>query len=420
MKGNRPVKTNRLRVMFLWAFFFYCLSILNPAPASTADHSTLQNKIQHGGYAFEVDGKPGAEFEGDRTFIPASTIKILTDLAALKLLGTHYRFPTHFYLDDNSNLYIQGEGDPFLVSENISAIAEQLHKKGLRRINELILDTSRFHLESRVDGSNNTSNPFDAENGALCVNFNTLAIRVSDTGNVASDEPQTPTLPIMKEIGKYLDQGHHRINVGAYPARTGMTNINRYTGELFIAFMKAAGVTTENNIKVGAVPAGAHHLHTYHSRQAVTDLVRMNLKYSNNFIANQLFLTFGGKRYGFPATWEKARKALAELIYEQTGLSDKEVHLIEGSGLSRKNRVTPRAMLKILHAFRPYAHLLPSRQGMLIKSGTLKGVYSYAGYFRHHNRLDPFVIFLNQENNTRDQLLDLLFKEYRILAQTQH
>ncbi len=110
--------------MFLWACFFYCLSTLNPSPASTADQSSPQNTIEHGGYAFEVDGKLGAQFEENRSFIPASTIKILTNLAALKILGPRYSFPTHFYLDDYSNLYIQGEGDPFLVSENISSIAE--------------------------------------------------------------------------------------------------------------------------------------------------------------------------------------------------------------------------------------------------------------------------------------------------------
>ena len=91
--------------------------------------------------------------------------------------------------------------------------------------------------------------------------------------------------------------------------------------------------------------------------------------------------------------------------------------MTEGSGLSRRNRITVQAMLVILDRFKPYASLLPrtskNHQDILVKSGTLTGVYSYAGYFVHESSLDDFVLILNQENNTRDRLLALLAKLYR-------
>ena len=62
--------------------------------------------------------------------------------------------------------------------------------------------------------------------------------------------------------------------------------------------------------------------------------------------------------------------------------------------------------------YKPYARLLPHKKGGLIKSGTLKGVYSYTGYFVRQNRCDSFVIILNQNKNTRDKILDVIESKF--------
>jgi len=81
---------------------------------------------------------------------------------------------------------------------------------------------------------------------------------------------------------------------------------------------------------------------------------------------------------------------------------------VEGSGLSRKNRISPAGLLKAVEHFRPYAGLLNSRGKNLIKSGTLSDVFCYAGYLVHHNKALSFVIMLNQQENNREQLLTAL------------
>ena len=124
-------------------------------------------------------------------------------------------------------------------------------------------------------------------------------------------------------------------------------------------------------------------------------------------------LTCVAKQYGYPATWDKGRRALAEFMREKLDLSERAIKMVEGSGLSRKNRVSASAMLTLLHAFKPYGHLLPLEDGRRIKSGTLKGVYSYAGYFTDSGGLDSFVLILNQSGNKRDKLLELLERYYR-------
>jgi D-alanyl-D-alanine carboxypeptidase len=78
------------------------------------------------------------------------------------------------------------------------------------------------------------------------------------------------------------------------------------------------------------------------------------------------------------------------------------IHMEEGSGLSRKNTVTPVAMLAVLDTFHPFADLLQEKDGHRIKTGTLEGVYSLAGYLSSGNGLESFVIILNQRKNTRD------------------
>jgi D-alanyl-D-alanine carboxypeptidase/D-alanyl-D-alanine-endopeptidase (penicillin-binding protein 4) len=136
-------------------------------------------------------------------------------------------------------------------------------------------------------------------------------------------------------------------------------------------------------------------------------MIRQCLKYSNNFIANQLFLACGANRFGAPATWDKGRAALRSYIKEELKLSETELVMIEGSGLSRQNRITPRAMITALQKFAPHKELLPVKNGIPLKTGTLTGVYCYAGYLPQQQDA-PFVILLNQTQNNRDELLQVL------------
>ena len=134
-------------------------------------------------------------------------------------------------------------------------------------------------------------------------------------------------------------------------------------------------------------------------------MLRSCLLYSNNFVANQLLLTAAAHRYGFPATWEKARSLLHHYATVTLGIDKGDIVLVEGSGLSRKNQITPAAMVTVLEAFYPHRDLLPKRSGILVKSGTMKGVYCYVGYIDHHPAPRKFAILLNQGNNTRDEIL---------------
>ncbi len=414
--SNRLTNPRRYPLLLLWVCFLFLLPLPGILFAQEHQISKLHPYIDNGGYALQVDGTVVRSHNIHNSFIPASTIKILTSLIALEILGPQYRFATYFFIDGDNNLYIKGEGDPLFVSENITTIADQLIRLGIVEINTLYLDGSAFSLEGPPAGSENSDNPYDAHSGAIAVNFNSLPFRVLKNGTIISGEKQTPLLPMMKEIGRKYRRGSHRVNVSAFPQRYTFSNIDRYTGELFTTIFQNRGIHVENGFTNGRVSKNAKLILTYESEKTVADLVRMTLMYSSNFIANQLYLSCGKRIFGTPATWEKSAKMVQKFISIRLQLHNHGIRMVDGSGLSPNNRISPAAMLTILNRFAPYAKLLKQKGEILLKSGTFTGTYCYSGYFQEKQRLTPFVLFLNQHRNTRKKILRLLHKEFNTFA----
>jgi serine-type D-Ala-D-Ala carboxypeptidase/endopeptidase (penicillin-binding protein 4) len=391
------------------AAFFFCM--LAPAAPVRAENepppfAEINRLLANGGYVVTSKNNLLFSRHPEQLLVPASIWKIATSLLALETLGSDFRFETRFYVDAGNNLYIKGMGDPYLISEEAALIIERLGGR-ISRINDIILDDSAFQLAGTADGAGTSLRAYDVANGALAVNFNTVSLKISTDGSVRSGEAQTPTLPLMRELGKGLPAGAHRINIG------GNRNILRHTGELFRAFQEKAAIPGSGEIRPGVTPAHLTPVYVHQSTRPLAETIRGLLLYSNNFIANQIFLTCGASHADYPATWDKGKVALTRFLIDKKGLPPQAVQVEEGSGLSRRNQITPQAMLSVLAAFKPYAHLLPRDQGRLLKSGTLTGVYAYAGYFQGQEDLDGFVLILNQEKNHRNRLLDLLESLHR-------
>lgn len=380
------------------------LILLLPAAAAAKLPPTV---FTDGGYLISKEQRIIMARHQDRLLVPASTWKIVTALLALEQLGPDFRFQTDFYHADG-HLFIKGFGDPMLTSEEAARIAAALAAAGVKKIQDIVVDDSFFQLEqANPAGSGASLRSYDAANGALAVNFNTVKIEVPTAGPVRSAEPQTPSLPVMQQMAGNLPPGVHRVNLSQHPEQS-----RRYSGELFQHLLTSRNIRVDGVVRGGVTPAGAEPIYRHLSSQALTETVQAMLLYSNNFIANQLFLVAGARQSGKPATWARGRRNLRDYL-EESGLAPESFRVAEGSGLSRKNLISPRALLQVLEKFRPYAELLPRWQEHLVKSGTLNGVYAYAGYFRAPGQLDPFVLILNQAANTRDQALELLAIEWQ-------
>ena len=388
-----------------------------PGGAVADDHraiTQLSALVTNGGYLVKSDRHP-IDYRKNDLFLPASTLKILTSLAALDLLGPQFRFETHFFLDQKHNLYIKGFGDPFLTSEEVLHICTSLKERGVEKIHNLFLDTSSFALKQQTPGTMNSSNPYDAPNGALAVNFNTLAINKRADGTIQSAEPQTPSLPLMAQLGRHLPPGTQRININLAKPQTNMPIALQYVGELFCAQLRNTGIPVEGKVESAAAPPSLRPYFIHKNSKTLAEVMGECLHYSNNYIANQVYLYCGLHTGGAPATWKKARVFITNYLQKTLKLSPQQIYVQDGAGLSRKNRISAEALVTILEHFKPYSSLLNQRSGTLLKSGTLQDVYCYGGYFTEHGLLTPFAILLNQKENTRDELLKRLHLIYSTL-----
>jgi serine-type D-Ala-D-Ala carboxypeptidase/endopeptidase (penicillin-binding protein 4) len=353
----------------------------------------------------DEQGQPLLVHHSESVMVPASIIKIHTALATLHLLGPEYRFRTDFRLDPHGYLVIKGWGDPFLLSNEIRRIADSIKALGHTRFKGLQLDTTAFAENISIPGLSGSKNPYDAINGALIVNFNTVNVGRNKNGAIHSAEPETPLTALAVGKAQDLPNGSQQRISFSGSRRESL----QYVTELFTAVFEEKGIeiTSPSWAETTTDPSWPL-IYRHHSSVPLETILSGLQQYSNNTIANQLFLVTGAEILGYPATLAKSRQVFQSFFRDRFDPLLPDGWLDEASGISRCNRMTGQWMIAILEAFRPHSGLLPKRNGILVKSGTLTGVYNYAGYFITPDGLRPFVILLNQPDNTRDTLLELL------------
>jgi len=333
--------------------------------------------------------------------IPASILKIFSSLVALHYLGDDYRFPTEFYLDKQSNLKIKGYGDPLLISEVIDKISRILAVllKNTLPLNDLVLDDSFFQQPLTIPGITSSAQPYDAPNGALCANFNTVNFRRTSQGYVSA-EPQTPLLPFVTQ--KIKSSG---IDRGRIVFSHNGNEITLYAGKLFQYFLEKQGLGFKGKVRPGGVNAKADRLiYRYESSLSLAETVAKLLEHSNNFTTNQLLITTGAKIIGAPGTLAKGVAIASD--YAKEILDIENLMLVEGSGISRDNRVTAIQMDRVLEEFLPYHYLMRREGREFYKTGTLYGVSTRAGYIkRTDDKFYRYVIMLNSPDKSTDQLI---------------
>jgi D-alanyl-D-alanine carboxypeptidase/D-alanyl-D-alanine-endopeptidase (penicillin-binding protein 4) len=335
----------------------------------------------------------------DRPFVPASVTKIVTAWLAMEVLGGDYRFETKFYLDKDRVLYVRGGGDPFLISEELAPLAQELVAAiGKEPITGIVLDASYYPSDLRIPGIEDSSESYDALNSALAVNFNTIAA-VRKGNKVSSAEKQTPITPIaVSQFRARGPNGRGRISLAQDPAVS-----LQYAGELIAAFIEQAGGSVKGKITTGTVPADLKPVYVHKSRTLSEILVQLLIA-SNNYIANQVFLEIGGT-LGGSVSLEKSLKVANQML-AANGLAD-AIYLEEGSGISRNDHFTARGLAKVLELFAPHANLLHGHDGGMNKTGTMTGVHTLAGYAdtKSHGRVRFVISTKNSDGTMRFRLL---------------
>lgn len=427
--------------------FVFCTSTWSapadqPLPAEVAT-ALARARVPRDAVSFvvaPVDGQraPRLAHRAKVDMNPASVMKLVTTYAALDLLGADYTWKTRFYADGpvsngvlQGNLYVRGGGDPKLVLERIDETFKALQARGVQQVRgDMVLDHNYFEPINRdpAEFDGEPLRPYNSTPDALLVNFKSLIFTFTPdaNGKTATVKTEPPIADVQIDARVPLSQqpcGDWRAGLqadfadpnrvrfaGAYPASCGervwpvaYADPASYSRRVLQAMFATAGGSLSGTARDGSVPTQARWLMDAPSLP-LSDIIADVNKFSNNVMAQQLFLTLSAKSWGV-GTLEGSRNVINTWWPRAVG-SDVPIPNIEnGSGLSRDEHTTATALATLLQraARHPqaavYANSLAiagvdgtvSRMGAQagikealgnaqLKTGSLRDVASVAGY----------------------------------------
>jgi D-alanyl-D-alanine carboxypeptidase/D-alanyl-D-alanine-endopeptidase (penicillin-binding protein 4) len=408
---------------------------ISPVPASATNEGNVSSEV----FAFNAD----------RLLKPASVLKVLTSLAALELLGPHYRFATRVFADSRergavTTLYVQGNGDPGLTVESAWAMARAIKRRGVQSVQSIVVDASLFEGERGPIGQR----AYQTGSSALAFNYNAFSFEVcpGDPGGKASvvPDPFELKIPLVGSIltkkgggsGFSVEQAlpsappsgilSYRLK-GAIGEREKCSTVYRSMpnpamvfGATYAEMLRSIGVKVVQGAKEGSTPPKLDLLYSQDSAP-LSQLLRDLNNFSNNFIAEQILFSLGQTELG---TYSRARGLeRMRAFLRSLGFSSSEFEIQDASGLSHANRVSARMIGAVLKRAAQNQEIAPEFESSLAvgersgtlkkrpfdprgvilrgKTGTLDGVSSLAGYVvGASGRKFAFVVFQNAASST--------------------
>ncbi len=404
------------------------------------------------------DPTPLASWQADTKRVPASVVKLLTTYAALLGLGYDYRWETKFFHTGyirkgvlRGDLIVKASGDPTLKTADLDDIVTQLRAKGIRKIlGNIVIDRTIFKVPSRNSSGfdKNIYSPYNAMPDALMFNERKSTICVTTTGKhvkIRRDIPDwsykvvNKIRPVNGSCRKgrswpkvsIKEQGSESIITlsGKLSRRCGKRTICKVVTKPYKSFyyalkdeMKKRGIGFKGTLKLRKTPKKAKYLFSHFS-PPLEEVIATIAKKSNNLMARQLLLTLGTKHYALPSTTFKGRKAIEKILGRYGIVEPNSVFVANGSGLSRKSRLTARVLAKLLiHAEKNYG--LRWRKTLSIagidgtikrrfrnstvygrawmKTGTIKHVANIAGYVEGASgELYVVVVLVNDKRSAQ-------------------
>lgn len=402
-------------------------------------------------------GKPSSRvsWQPDRPMNPASLMKLLTTEAALELLGPAWSWTTPVWLQGTvrnpgpqgvleGNLIIKGTGDPKLVLERVWLLLRRVQQLGVHEIRgSILLDRSAFNLGNQGAGEfdGDATRPYNVQADALLLNYRSLLVTFTpDTSRgVALVSTEPPLAGLRADVEVPLASGRcedwraslkadladpARLHfAGVYPVACGeqqwpvaYADPGSYNGRLIAGLWREMGGVLTGSIKDGPAPSTAPNFIL--TSPTLAEVIRDINKFSNNTMAQQLFLTLAltQRNLGTP---DAARELLAQWATARFGVNTTRGLVIDnGSGLSREGRVSADLLARLLQsawsgpAMPEFASSLPviGVDGTLrklhtqvgrahLKSGSLRDVVGMAGYvLSHSGRRYVLVAIVNHPN----------------------
>ena len=350
---------------------------------STIAREMARAPAASGAYVRDMDS--GAELYALRenaVRIPASVEKLFTTSSALLRLGPSATLQTRAVVAPDAvvepggllrgDLILVGGGDPFFGDESAARLAKAIRATGIRRV------------EGAVVGDESA---FDGRRSVCCAGYD------PDLGGVLS----------ALAYDRGIFRGRARLDAPTFAAGR------------FAAQLEAAGITVVGKSRAAPAPDGARTVAFVPSR-TIGEMVQFINVPSNNFAAEMLFRELG-------ATYREEGTLAAGADVVRDTLDDFGVRprIIDGSGLSRRNRATPRQVVRLLERMHNQDIAQTFRDSLAVtgvtgtvkarmrstaaagrcsvKTGTLRLVSALAGYCRTANGRDlGFALMFNKAN----------------------
>lgn len=325
--------------------------------------------------------------------VPASIMKAVTTAALLGTAGPDWRYHTRVYIDGpidlgylRGNVIVEGACDPTLNSEKnpyspdiIEEICEALT---LGRIN-------------RIEGS-----------------------VIIDQTNFAG--PAQPSTWGQGDLSKYYGCGSHALNYS--DNSVGDKSVANPSAKFVAALkqgMKKSGIDLEDQ----PMTEGRRQLLFDHVSSPLDEIMRSCMMRSDNMFAESMLRTYGKLQGGDGSTTDAVSRETN--LWKKKKLPMEGITLVDGSGLSRSNRVTANFMSELLRNMSGnayYASFFPlaGQEGTLrkflagspldsyiaMKTGSMTGIQCYAGYKLDDDYVPThvIVIIMNDIPANRDRV----------------
>jgi len=429
-----------------------------PAPLPTRIDALLQRwEVEDAFWGIAVYDVDAEEMiysrNREQSFLPASNQKILTTAAALDILGSTHRYETVLHYNGTTSgavmkgdLILDGSGDPTFGSSQVpgedplKVWSARLAEMGVKRIEgRLIGDDDAFDDRPYPEGwtvnyiTKQKGRYMGNSAGGLSYRDNVVPVKVGATQPGSRPSVQVQPDNVVSISNRAVTSSRWRGNT-LQVNRTFSTNelvltgsvARSYRGTLAVpvsdptAFtlrsfrqrLQAAGIKTDLEVvdidDLEERPERGNPLFVEYSRP-LAEIAAVVNKESNNFYAEQVFRSFG---------WGGSARGAARRIksfLREADINTRKLLIHDGSGLSRKDLVTPKAMVKLLTHMTDH----PERQAFLsslprggernttldyrlhranvqAKTGSLEFVRALSGYTKRPNgNRVAFAIFAN-------------------------
>jgi len=317
-----------------------------------------------------------------KPFTPASVAKVATCYAALLEFGKNFRWPTQIFYNGNikrgilyGDIIIKAYGDPSITSYNLSLFAKKLASYGIKEIKgDLIIDRTFFVNSKKISSGfdKNYVSQYNSMPDAIMLNdhLNTIQvtpkngkIEVTSANNDKSfklinkiqavngrckGKNAWPKIRFLKQNGSVGVSLEGTLSTKCKPFKISKVLSKTYMSfyYIFSHFLNKKGVKFNGSLKLQSTPKDSKLFFTHYSRPLIK-IVAHTLKKSDNLYARHLFLLIGAKKYGEPATLAKSQRAIKEILSQKDLISDSDF-IVNGSGLSRKTKLSAISVSKIL------------------------------------------------------------------------